>query len=94
MGATGLLDGRNATTNKMEYSKIASEYPSVNWIEHARWVVDGKYWTSSGVSAGLDLGHAYVTAKFGEEAATKIQRTLEYVANKDPSNDPFAPSSV
>ncbi|TMW59949.1 hypothetical protein Poli38472_005018 [Pythium oligandrum] len=90
LGATGLLDGKSATTNKIRFNEIAATYPNVKWVPHARWVEDGKWWTSSGVSAGLDMGHAYVAKKFGAEAATRIARTIEYVATTDGSEDPFA----
>ncbi|TMW56988.1 hypothetical protein Poli38472_002913 [Pythium oligandrum] len=94
LGATGLLDGKKATTNKLRFNEISTAYPGVNWVQRARWVVDGKWWTSSGMSAGLDMGHAYVAAKFGEASATKVAAAIEYVASKDPLNDPFAPSTV
>ncbi|KAG9399875.1 hypothetical protein AC1031_011296 [Aphanomyces cochlioides] len=55
LAATGVLNGRNATTNKVLFKGIAARHPAVHWAHHARWVVDGKYWTSSGVSAGQDL---------------------------------------
>ncbi|TMW55933.1 hypothetical protein Poli38472_008581 [Pythium oligandrum] len=90
MSATGLLDGKNATTNKSQFDEISELYPHVNWIHQARWVVDGKWWTSSGVSAGIDMGYAYFCAKFGTDVATKVVRTMEYVPNTDSSNDPFA----
>ena len=25
------------------------------WVPKARWTVDGKFWTSSGVTAGIDM---------------------------------------
>ena len=47
----GLLDGRRATTNKMFFS-WPETWPAVRWVREARWVEDGTFWTSSGVSAG------------------------------------------
>ncbi|TMW59947.1 hypothetical protein Poli38472_005016 [Pythium oligandrum] len=85
----GLLDGKSATTNKVKFNEIAAEVPEVNWQAQARWVVDGKYWTSSGVMAGIDLGHAYISEKYGKDVAEKMSKTMEYVPNTDPSNDPF-----
>jgi hypothetical protein len=46
----------------------------------ARWVVDGKFYTSSGVSAGMDK-------------AEKIARGCEYEWHKDTNWDPFAKSA-
>lgn len=90
LAKTGLLDNRSATTNKMRFDEIAGEFPAVNWINKARWVVDGKFWTSSGQSAGLDMGYAFIAEKFNTTSADRLARVMEYVPNKDPNNDPFA----
>ncbi|KAF1336819.1 Thij/pfpi family protein, partial [Globisporangium splendens] len=90
LAQTGLLDGKNATTNKVEYDVIERSYPSVKWIRKARWVVDGKIWTSSGVAAGMDMAHAFIAHQYGKDAADTLARIMETVPNTDPSNDPFA----
>lgn len=49
----GLLAGRRATTNKSLFNIIsAASAGEVEWVRRARWVVDGKFWTASGVAAG------------------------------------------
>jgi transcriptional regulator GlxA family with amidase domain len=53
LSATGLLDGRLATTNKLVYDAMTPNYPDVQWKRQARWVVDGQIITSSGVTAGM-----------------------------------------
>ncbi|KAF1328641.1 Thij/pfpi family protein, partial [Globisporangium splendens] len=90
IAATGFLDGKNATTNKLAFDAIAATRPTVNWIRKARWVVDGKTWTSSGVSAGTDMGRAFVAAVYSERIADEITRTMEYMPDLDPSNDVYA----
>lgn len=70
--------------------KAITQGPRVNWIRHARWVNDGNIWTSSGVSAGIDMMYAYVTELYGENVAAYIAKDMEYVRNTDASNDPFA----
>jgi putative intracellular protease/amidase len=45
----GLLEGKRATTNKAAYNSLTPLQPNVNWVPHARWVVDGNIWTSSGM---------------------------------------------
>lgn len=90
LAATGLLDGKSATTNKMAFAEISATYPSVNWQAKARWVVDGNVWTSSGIAAGIDLGRAFIADVFGEAVATLLAFNLEIVPNTDPSNDPYA----
>ncbi|KAG5641817.1 hypothetical protein DXG03_004159 [Asterophora parasitica] len=86
----GVLDGKRATTNKMWWSHETGQRPQVKWVSHARWVVDGNIWTTSGVSAGLDGIFAFIAAVYGEEAAEKISNILEYERHKDASWDPYA----
>ncbi|KFZ11714.1 hypothetical protein V501_04587, partial [Pseudogymnoascus sp. VKM F-4519 (FW-2642)] len=44
----GVLDGLRATTNKRAWLDTREMAPGVKWVAHARWVVDGKCWTSAG----------------------------------------------
>ena len=55
LSKTGLLSGRKATTNKLFFNHVKEDTKDLNitWIPKARYVVDGKYWTSSGVTAGM-----------------------------------------
>jgi len=69
LARTGLLDGRNATTNKRAFNDVKAKHPNVKWVAKARWVVDGNVWTSSGISAGMDLAFAWMAEVWGEEVA-------------------------
>jgi len=51
LAKTGLLDGLKATSNKRAFDWVQSVNENVNWISSARWASDGKFYTSSGVSA-------------------------------------------
>ncbi|KAJ3735072.1 class I glutamine amidotransferase-like protein [Lentinula guzmanii] len=86
----GVLDGRRATSNKQGWAITKEVGPKVNWVPHARWVVDGNIWTSSGVTAGIDSALAYVQEVYGEEHAKRIANEMEYERHEDPSWDPFA----
>jgi transcriptional regulator GlxA family with amidase domain len=90
LATTGLLDGRRATTNKKDYRATIPYGPKVNWVPQARWVEDGKFFTSSGVSAGMDMSLAVMSKMFGEDAAEFIAVGTEYDWHKDPNWDPFA----
>ncbi len=90
LAATGRLDGRRATTNKFMFAQETPNFPKVKWVPKARWVEDGKYLTSSGVSAGMDMALALVTKLYGEEAANRATTGAEYEWHKDPTWDPFA----
>ncbi|KAJ5231802.1 class I glutamine amidotransferase-like protein [Penicillium citrinum] len=86
----GVLDGRSATTNKKSWKDIIALRPEVNWIARARWVTDGNIWTSSGVSAGIDVTLAWIGEVFGEEMAQSIADTNEYTRHTNAHVDPFA----
>ena len=87
---TGLLDGRRATTNKRAFKWVAEQGAKVNWVREARWVEDGKFATSSGVSAGIDMALAVMARLYGAETAEKIAIAMEYEWHRDANWDPFA----
>lgn len=89
LAKAGLLDGRKATSNKMFFSLATSQSDRVDWVEAARWVVDGPMVTSSGVSAGIDMALAVIEQRFGSERAEQIATRTEYEWHRDPSWDPF-----
>ncbi len=93
LGMTGVLDGRKATTNKLDFTKTITLAPNVDWIKEARWVEDGKFFTSSGVSAGMDMALAVMADLYGMEMADRLAQTCEYEWQKDASRDPFAKSA-
>ncbi|KAI5895404.1 class I glutamine amidotransferase-like protein [Schizophyllum commune H4-8] len=91
LARTGALDGKRATGNKFMFKTMLADTAShnIDWVARARWVVDGKFWTSSGVTAGMDMANAFVAQLAGEPAAKTIQMGLEMRA-KDQDNDEFA----
>ena len=93
LGMTGVLDGRKATTNKLDFTNTVHLAPKVDWIKKARWVKDGKFFTSSGVSAGMDAALALAADLFGQHRADDMAEGCEYTWNKDPECDPFAESA-
>jgi putative intracellular protease/amidase len=90
LAKTGLLDGLCATSNKMAFQWAREVGKNVRWQPRARWVVDGNNYSSSGVSAGIDMALGFVQDRFSTERAREIARRIEYVWNDDKDNDPFA----
>ncbi|KAH7125934.1 DJ-1/PfpI family protein [Dactylonectria macrodidyma] len=86
----GVLDGKRATTNKLSWDSTVALRPQVNWVHQARWVQDGNIWTSSGISAGIDVTFAWIAAVHGEQVAEAVANRMEYTRVTDPSHDPFA----
>jgi len=90
LAQTGLIDGRRATTNKAFFIWPETTWPKVGWVREARWVEDGKFWTSSGVSAGIDMALAVIARIAGQEAADLLATGTEYEWHRDAGWDPFA----
>ncbi|ULQ53221.1 DJ-1/PfpI family protein [Flavihumibacter fluvii] len=89
LAKTGLLDGKNATSNKRALDWVMSNGPKVTWNKKARWVVDGKYYTSSGVSAGMDMVLGFLSDRHGIEMARQLAYKMEYHWMEDKDNDNF-----
>lgn len=90
LAKTGLLNGMKATTTKRVFEWVSSFGKEVNWVKKARWVNDGKYYTSSGVSAGIDMTLGFIGDVHGVEVSQTIAKGIEYIWNSDKDNDPFA----
>jgi putative intracellular protease/amidase len=90
LAKAGVLDAHRATSNKQVFALAAQQSDLVEWIEEARWVEDGKFFTSSGVSAGMDMALAIINKLWGEDTATMTASYTEYVWNRDADKDPFA----
>ncbi|HEY0298922.1 MAG TPA: DJ-1/PfpI family protein [Arachidicoccus sp.] len=76
LGATGLLKGKKATSHWYRAKEILARYGAD--YQNKRWVQDGKYWTSAGVSASIDMGLAMVMAAKGKTYAEFVQLAMEY----------------
>lgn len=92
LARTGLLDGRAATSNKIAFQWVISNGNNVLWNERARWTVDGKYYTSSGVTAGMDMTLGFIEEKQGIATALRVAREIEYCWIRDKDNDSFVAS--
>jgi putative intracellular protease/amidase len=89
LARTGLLNGLKATSNKKAFQWVMTQGPEVLWQPKARWVVDGKYYTSSGVSAGMDMALGFLSEIHGVDFARQVAYTIEYRWNEDKDQDDF-----
>lgn len=76
LAAAGLLDGRRATTHWRRSESLARAFPKVRVEADRIFVRDGKFWTSAGITAGIDLALALVEDDLGEEVARRAAREL------------------
>jgi transcriptional regulator GlxA family with amidase domain len=89
LAKTGFLEGKTATTNKRVF-KWTQHFPEVNWVHKARWVKDGNIYTSSGVSAGMDMALGFVADLLGYDVAKEQSIQIEYNWHEESSWDPFS----
>jgi putative intracellular protease/amidase len=78
LAKAGLLDGKKATSNKKAFDWVITQGENVNWIRKARWIKDGKFYTSSGVSAGMDMTLGLLNDLHGIDFARKVAFEIEY----------------
>lgn len=89
LAKTGLLDGKKATSNKRAFAWVVTNGAEVRWDKAARWTVDGNYYTSSGVSAGMDMSLGFLSDMHGVDFARKVAFEIEYAWVEDKENDAF-----
>lgn len=76
LGATGLLENKKASTNWYREEEFLKKYKAIPANE--RYTKDGKYWTSAGVTAGMDMSLAIMKDIYGDKYAQAIMLDMEY----------------
>lgn len=76
LAATGLLDGRRATTHWRYADAIAARHPEIRLDPDVLYVDEGEILTAAGSAAGIDLCLHVVRRDFGAEAANSVARRL------------------
>ncbi|MEU0868889.1 GlxA family transcriptional regulator [Nocardia brasiliensis] len=76
LAEAGLLHGRTVTTHWAGSSGLSERYPDIDVAPDRIYVQDGPIWTSAGVTAGIDLAIALITADHGPDLAREISRWL------------------
>ena len=76
LAATGLLDGRRATTHWRYIDKLARAFPNIRLEADVLYVDEGDILTSAGSAAGIDLCLHIVRKDFGTKVANKVARRL------------------
>lgn len=76
LAAAGLLDGRRATTHWGRSRHFPRAFPRVRLEPDRIFIKDGKFWTSAGITAGIDLALALIAEDLGEGAARRVAQEL------------------
>jgi len=76
LAATGLLDGRTVTTHWRNARDFAARFPKITVNPNALYLKDGNFYTSAGLTAGIDLSLALIEEDFGARVALAVAREL------------------
>ncbi|MEF1312127.1 DJ-1/PfpI family protein [Vibrio mytili] len=78
LASADLLNGLTVTTHWEDISDLARRFPALTVIGNQRWVSSGKYTTSAGISAGIDMSLHLVAKLVSEGLAKKVARQMDY----------------
>ena len=86
----GCFDGRRVTTHWARARQLAEAYPAVTVDADPIYIRDGKYWSSAGVTAGIDLSLALVQEDLGVDVAQTVARWLVMFLHRPGGQTQFA----
>ncbi|TMN70740.1 glutamine amidotransferase [Pseudoalteromonas sp. S1727] len=78
-----LLNGLTVTTHWEDQTDLTTMFPSLNVIANKRWVSQGKFTTSGGISAGIDMSLQLVSELISPEHAELTAKQMEYQWHKN-----------
>ncbi|MES2742729.1 MAG: helix-turn-helix domain-containing protein [Pseudomonadota bacterium] len=76
LARAGLLDGRRAVTHWQDVARLRGDHPAVQVQDDAIHIRDGKFYTSAGISAGIDLALSLVEEDLGRAAALSVAKRM------------------
>ena len=75
---SGVLDGKRATVNNVEYEWVKKQFPKVNWTRDTKWVVDGNVWTAGGAVTGMDMVAHWLDENYGRDVLLLSTMGLDF----------------
>lgn len=88
LAATQLLDGREATSHWAALGSLRAAHPAVRWRDDRRWVEDGPFLTSAGVTAAIDASLRIVARESDSTTAARTAAALRLPPPRDPASPP------
>lgn len=90
LGAAGVLDGREATTHWMDAATLQQRHPLAKVSADAIYLHDGRVWTSAGITAGMDMALAMISADQGNALALKVAKRMVMFARRSGGQSQFS----
>lgn len=78
LAEAGLLSGLKVTTHWEDIDDLRASYPSLTVLPSQRWVDEGKFITSGGISAGIDMSLHLVEKLKDRALAQKTATQMDY----------------
>lgn len=91
LAASGLLNGKSATTHWRYTDMLAERYSEVTVDPDVLFVEEDRVYTSAGSAAGLDLGLHIIRQDYGAQVAASVARRLVLPAQRDGGQRQFVP---
>lgn len=91
LAAAGLLAGRRVATHWDSCAPLARAFPDLRVDPDALYVVDGNCWTSAGVTTGIDMALAMVSADLDASIAGAVAKRLILYARRPGYQSQFSP---
>jgi transcriptional regulator GlxA family with amidase domain len=76
LAATGLLDQHKVTTHWLFARELGHSFPSIKVDPACLFVQSGKFWSSGGMTAGMDMVLAMIERDLGRPLALEVARHL------------------
>ncbi|TAJ49383.1 MAG: helix-turn-helix domain-containing protein [Herbiconiux sp.] len=92
LAATGLLDGRSATTHWKFADRLQAMYPAIDVKPDAIFVQDGCVFSSAGVAAGIDLALSLLEEDHGADIARSVAQLLLVYMQRSGGQSQFSAS--
>jgi transcriptional regulator GlxA family with amidase domain len=90
LASTGLIDGRRVTTHWERAREVSQRFSKLKVEESALFLKDGKFYTSAGATAGIDLSLALIAEDFGQEVALRVARRLLVYLARDGGQEQYS----
>jgi AraC family transcriptional activator FtrA len=94
LAATGLLDGRRATTHWRYADRLAQTYPAIAVVADVLYIDEGSLLTAAGSAAGIDLSLHLIRRDWGVRAANLVARRLVVPLHRDGGQAQFIHAPV
>lgn len=83
LAEAGLLSNLTVTTHWEDIDDLKNDYPDLYVVSDRRWLDEGRFVTSGGISAGIDMSLHLVSRPANSELAENTARQMEFDWNKN-----------